>query len=225
MLEHKVTKIITILSPFFFGRITVVNCTEEAGFCRAKLGILDTHTLRSETWLERYLCQAQYHKEVYKVTIKRNFKAALVLSAALAASAITPAMAAEYNFSGLQPGGAFYQPTVVGTEPAAGSVDSSTIVVGADGTIGIDASAKPNSSPLNGLTLPVGEYPDSWGMATDINIAQTSVFPNFFAPPSQWINIDGFIALDPYTVSSGALPTGYQVTQNSVYYGVPYYSY
>ena len=189
------------------------------------MGILDAHTLGSETWLERYLCQARNHKEVYKVTIKRNFKAALVLSAALAVSAIVPAMAAEYNFSGLQPGGSFYQPTVVGSEPAASSADSSTIVIGADGTIGIDASAKPNSTPLNGLVLPVGEYPDSWGMATDINIAQTSVFPNFFAHPSQWINIDGFIALDPYTVSSGALPTGYQVTQNSVYYGVPYYGY
>lgn len=158
------------------------------------------------------------------MTIKRNFLAALALAATMAVSMVVPALAGEYDFSGLQPGGSFYQPTVVGAEPAASSADSATIVVGADGTIGTDASAKPNSSPLNGLVLPVGEYPDSWGLATDINIAQTTVFPNFFAPPSQWINIEGFIALDPYTVSSGALPTGYQNAMASMY-GMPFYGY
>lgn len=74
--------------------------------------------------------------------------------------------------------------------------------MGADGTIGTSPGTKPNSTPLNGLSLPVGDYPDSWGMMTDITIAQTTVFPNFFAPPSQWANIKGFIVLDPYTVSS-----------------------
>ena len=114
--------------------------------------------------------------------MKRNKLAALALSATLAAVSAVPAFAAEYNFSGLQPGGSFYQSTAVGSEPAA---DSGTIIVGADGTIGISPGTKPNSTPLNGLTLPVGEYPDSWGTMTDINIAQTTLFPNYFAPPSQ----------------------------------------
>lgn len=149
--------------------------------------------------------------------MKRNKLAAFAMATALAAAMAVPAFAVEYNFSGLQPGGSFYQSTTVGTDPAA---DSSTIIVGADGTIGTSPGTKPNSTPLNGLSLPVGDYPDSWGMMTDITIAQTTVFPNFFAPPSQWANIKGFIVLDPYTVSSGALPTGYQVAQGSMY-GMP----
>jgi len=98
--------------------------------------------------------------------------------------------------------------------------NSGTIIVGADGTIGTDPTAKPRMTPLNGIETPVGEYPDSWGMATDINIAYTSVFPNFFAPPSQWANIKGLVILDPYVVSSGALPTGYQMALGSLY-GAP----
>lgn len=158
------------------------------------------------------------------MTIKRNFKAAFVLAAALAVSAVVPVLAVDYDFSGLQPGGSFYQSTVVGSEQGASSANSDTIVVGADGTIGTDSTTKPNSTPLNALVLPVGDYPDCWGMATDINIAQTSVFPNYFAPPSQWINIEGFTALDPYTVNSGALPTGYQIALGSMY-GMSYYGY
>ena len=146
--------------------------------------------------------------------MKRNKLAALALSAALATVSIVPVFAAEYNFSGFRPGGSFYQPTVVGSEPSA---DSGTIIVGADGTIGTAPDVKPNSTPLNGLTLPVGEYPDGRGMTTDVNIAQTTVFPNYFAPPSQWSNMKGFVLLDPYTVSSGALPTGYQVNMGSMY--------
>ncbi|WP_289026757.1 hypothetical protein [uncultured Flavonifractor sp.] len=150
--------------------------------------------------------------------MKTNKFAGFLLASALAMALTVPAFAADYDFSGLQPGGSFYQSTVVGTEPSA---DSGTIIVGADGTIGIVPGSKPNSSPLNGITLPVGEYPNSWGMMTDVNIAQTTVFPNFFAPPSQWSNMQGFTALDPYSVSSGALPTGYQVAQNSMYFGMP----
>ena len=128
-----------------------------------------------------------------------------------------PAFAAGYEFSGLQPGGNFYQVTEHGQVNEA---NSGTIIVGADGTIGTDPTAKPRMTPLNGIETPVGEYPDSWGMATDINIAYTSVFPNFFAPPQpmvqhQWPGDPG-----SYVVSSGALPTGYQMALGSLY-GAP----
>lgn len=146
--------------------------------------------------------------------MKKNKLAAFVLAAAMSAVAIVPAFAVEYDFSGLKPGGSFYQVTVYGE---AAQANSGTIIVGADGTIGTDPTAKPNSTPLNALVTPVGEYPDAWGMATDINIAQTSVYPNYFAPPSQWANMKGLAMLDPYTVSSGALPTGYQIAIGSIY--------
>ena len=134
--------------------------------------------------------------------MKRSKMVAFALAAALSVSMAVPAFAAGYEFSGLQPGGNFYQVTEHGQ---ANEANSGTIIVGADGTIGTDPTAKPRMTPLNGIETPVGEYPDSWGMATDINIAYTSVFPNFFAPPSQWSNINGLVILDPYVVSSGAL--------------------
>lgn len=145
--------------------------------------------------------------------MKRNKLAAFALAAALAAATAVPAFAMEYDFSGAKPGGSFYQVTTYGEGFQA---NSGTIIVGSDGTIGTDPTAKPNSTPLNALVTPIGEYPDSWGMTTDINIAQTTVFPNYFAPPSQWSNMKGFVLLDPYTVSSGALPTGYQVAVGSL---------
>ena len=95
-------------------------------------------------------------------------------------------------------------------------MDSGTIIVGADGTIGTDESVVPNSSPLSVLDLPVGEYPDSWGSATDIAIAQNTVFPNAYAPTTQWSNVPGFVAFDTTMVSSGALPTGAE-TLASIY--------
>lgn len=152
-----------------------------------------------------------------EMKMKRSKMAAFALAAALSVSMAGPAFAAGYEFSGLQPGGNFYQVTEHGQDNEA---NSGTIIVGADGTIGTDPTAKPRMTPLNGIETPVGEYPDSWGMATDINIAYTSVFPNFFAPPSQWANIKGLVILDPYVVSSGALPTGYQMALGSLY-GAP----
>jgi len=52
------------------------------------------------------------------------------------------------------------------------------------------------------------------------NISVSSAPFSFFAPPSQWSNINGLVILDPYVVSSGALPTGYQMALGSLY-GAP----
>lgn len=147
--------------------------------------------------------------------MKMNLKfGRLLMAAAIAASLMSvPASALEYNFSSEVPGQSFYQATTAGPDAAA---DSDTIIVGADGTIGTDSSVVPNSSPLSVLDLAVGEYPDSWGTATDIAIAQNTVFPNAYAPTTQWSNVPGFVAFDPTVVSSGALPTGAE-TLASIY--------
>ena len=138
----------------------------------------------------------------------------LLLAATIVSSLMSvPASALEYDFSSEVPGQNFYQATVAGPE---GAMDSGTIIVGADGTIGTDESVVPNSSPLSVLDLPVGEYPDSWGSATDIAIAQNTVFPNAYAPTTQWSNVPGFVAFDTTMVSSGALPTGAE-TLASIY--------
>ena len=136
---------------------------------------------------------------------KQRF-ASMMLSAMLAVGTTTiPAFALEYDFSSDVPGKQFYQSTEVGTDAAA---NSGTIVVGSDGTIGTDESNLPSCSPLSVLDLPVGEYPDSWGIATDIAIAQNTIFPNAYAPTTQWSNIVGWAGYDTTKVSSGALPTG-----------------
>lgn len=141
--------------------------------------------------------------------------ASLALSAMLAASMMAvPAAALEYEFSSDIPGQNFYQATTVGTDAAA---DSGTIIIGADGTIGTDESNMPRSSPLSVLDLPVGEYPDSWGSATDVAIAQNTIFPNAFAPTTQWSNIAGWAGYDTVKVSSGALPTGAEMNYNAIY--------
>jgi len=148
--------------------------------------------------------------------MKRNKIASLLLSAAIASSMMVPAFAVEYDFSADVPGKSFYQATNVGTDAAA---DSGTIIVGADGTIGTDEANMPSSSPLSVLDVPVGEYPDAWGMATDVAIAQNTIFPNAMAPTTQWSNIPGVVAYDLNTVNSGALPTGFQEGQNAIYTG------
>lgn len=138
--------------------------------------------------------------------MKRHRLATLALSAILVGSLTSvPAFALEYDYSGVAPGQKFYQATTVGSDAAA---DSDTIVVGPDGTIGTDAANLPNSSPLSVLDLPVGEYPNSWGIVTDIAIAQNTIFPNAYAPTTQWSNIAGYAGYDNLKVSSGALPTG-----------------
>lgn len=144
----------------------------------------------------------------------RNRIAALLMTAAIASSLmITPASALEYDFSSDAPGASFYQATAVGADAAA---DSGTIVVGVDGTIGTDEATMPSSSPLSALDLPVGEYPDAWGTATDIAIAQNTVFANAYAPPTQWTNVPGWTIYDTTNINSGALPTGNEEAINAL---------
>lgn len=137
---------------------------------------------------------------------KRNI-ASLLLSAAIVSSMAVPAFALEYNYDAADSGQMFFQATGVGTDAAA---DSSSIVVGSDGTIGTDEATLPNSTPMSVQQLPVGDFPDGWGIGTDVAIAQNSVFPNALAPTTQWSGVTGFVAYDNYDINSGALPTGYQ---------------
>lgn len=145
--------------------------------------------------------------------MKFNRIASLLLATVLASGvSAAPAFALEYDFSTQAPGQQFYHATTVGSDAAA---DSGTIVVGADGTIGTDESNLPNSSPLSVLDLPVGEYPDAWGKSTDIAIAQNTIFPNAYAPSTQWSGILGWAGYDNIKVSSGALPTGAEMALNA----------
>ena len=148
--------------------------------------------------------------------MRYNKIASLLMAAAIASSLMTSSFALEYDFNADKPGQSFYQATAVGTDAAA---DSGTIIVGADGTIGTVEANMPSSSPLSVLDIPVGEYPDAWGMATDVAIAQNTVFPNAFAPTTQWSNVPGIVAYDMNEVSSGALPTGFQENKNAIYTG------
>ena len=140
--------------------------------------------------------------------MKKNRIASLLLSAAIASSMAVPAFALEYTYDAVDTGQKFFQSTSVGTDAAA---DSGTIIVGSDGTIGTDESNLPsNNTPMSVLQLPVGDYPDGWGIATDVAIAQNTIFPNALAPTTQWSGISGIVAYNNYEVNSGALPTGYQ---------------
>lgn len=60
--------------------------------------------------------------------MKRSKMVAFALAAALSVSMAVPAFAAGYEFSGLQPGGNFYQVTEHGQ---ANEANSGTIIVGA----------------------------------------------------------------------------------------------
>ena len=132
-------------------------------------------------------------------------KFASVALAAMLSCALfcAPASAMEYTFESAAPGQTFYRSTAADDNHIA---DSSQIVVGMDGTIGNNVTGNLNSSPLSALNLPVGEYPDAWGMATDIAIAMNSVFPNELGPTTQTTYIYRPTFLP--TVVSGALPTG-----------------
>lgn len=140
--------------------------------------------------------------------LQKNF-VALSLSAILLCGTAAPAFALEYNYESDAPGKTFYKPTSTDSDYVA---ESDTIVVGDDGTISTEVTGNVTQSPLSALDLPVGEYPEAWGTATDIAIAQTSVFPNEIAPTTQMINIHSPI-FDPGMIPSGALPVGgYQLT-------------
>lgn len=139
----------------------------------------------------------------------------LLLSTVLCASAVMPAFALEYDFESDVPGQTWYQATTAESQYIENSGD---IIVGADGTIVNDQRGLVSSSPLSVLDLPAGEYPDAWGMATDVAIAQNSVFPNALAPTTQMSGLQGYAVYQPYAISSGALPTG-QYTMGGLLFG------
>lgn len=137
-------------------------------------------------------------------SIKNKLIFALACCACLSLSAVS-AYAEDYEYEGDKPGDTFYEATSLETDYVANSDD---IVVGADGTIGTDVLGGVSSGPISGVSMPVGEYPDAWGSAVDLAIAQNSVFVNELGPTTQTTAI--------YTptyvvgaVASGALPTGY----------------
>lgn len=143
----------------------------------------------------------------------------LLAAAAIACSLMSiPASALEYNYTESLPKQQFFQATSVGPDAAA---DSGTIVVGEDGTIATDESNLPSSSPLSVLDLPVGEFPDAFGSATDVAIASNTIFPNAFAPSTQWSTVIGWAGYDESFPISGALPTGAQVNMAAI----PAYTY
>lgn len=139
----------------------------------------------------------------------------LTLTGLMSASMlVAPAFALEYEYEGDAPGQTFYESTSTDVNHVA---NSGQIVVGMDGTISNDGTGNVSSSPLSVLDLPIGEYPDAWGTATDVAIAQNSVFPNELGPTSQTTAI--YRPTFTPTVDSGALPTG----MNYVNAGVTYY--
>ncbi len=116
---------------------------------------------------------------------------------------IAPAYALSYTYeSGANTG--FYESTSVTADSIS---NSSNITVGSDGTITAYTDENVTSKPLSSFTLPVGEYPDSWGKETDIAIAQNSIFPNALAPTTQMSNVAGNIQYDTGRINSSALPT------------------
>lgn len=128
----------------------------------------------------------------------------MALAACLCASVMmVPASAIEYNFESDAPGKTFYQSTSTDQNYIA---DNGQIVVGMDGTVASNTTGNVNQSPLSVLDLPVGEYPDAWGQATDVAIAQASIYPNELGPTTQTQNF--YVPVFTPTVNSGALPTG-----------------
>lgn len=152
----------------------------------------------------------------------KNIKRILVLTlvAMLSISCVVPAYALDYQYTGDTPGQNFYQATTVDSDYIA---NSDTITVGADGTITSTADQLTSVTPLSVLDIPVGDYPDSWGEATDVAIAQNSVFPNYLAPTTQQSQVGGFLRPDFTVISSGALPTA--VNMFSPYWAYGYWFY
>lgn len=126
-----------------------------------------------------------------------------MLVAVISSTLIAPALALEYTFNGAASGETFYQSTSTDTNYIA---NNGQITVGTDGTVASGLTGNPSSGPLSSLDLPVGEYPESYGMATDIDIAANSVFPNELGPTTQ--NGNAYVPTFIPTVDSGALPTG-----------------
>lgn len=146
---------------------------------------------------------------------------ALILMALLCVSCVSPAFALEYNYASQAPGQKFYQATSVDSE----YIESSDLItVGDDGTIVSGTELPADYVPMSTLTLPVGDYPDSWGNATDVAIAQNSIFPNYLAPTTQQSYVTGYAVPDFIKITSGALPTNYYY-YNALGYGYNYLGY
>jgi len=144
-------------------------------------------------------------------TIRKSLILTMSLSVCLMTSAL-PVSALEYTYDSDVPGETFYQATSTDQDYVA---NSGEIVLGADGTVSTNVTGNVSSGPLSALDMPVGEYPDAWGTAVDVAIAQTSVFPNELGPTSQTTNIYSPVYI-PVPVNSGALPTGYGVPANTL---------
>lgn len=144
-------------------------------------------------------------------SIKRSLILAMSLAMCLTQSALS-VHALEYTYDSDVPGETFHLATSNDQDYVA---NSGEIVLGADGTVSTGVTENVSSSPLSALDMPVGEYPDAWGTAVDVAIAQTSTFPNELGPTSQTTNIYSPIYI-PVPVNSGALPTGYGVPANTL---------
>lgn len=136
--------------------------------------------------------------------MKKSFSLLLALSMTLSLLAV-PAVALDYEYESEAPGQNFYTSTSEQDEPVE---NSSEITIGADGTITANTDANITEEPIGGLKSNVGEYPEAWGTETDIAIATNSVFPNALAPTTQQSGIEDFVAYEPFSVASGALPLG-----------------
>lgn len=122
---------------------------------------------------------------------------------AMAGNCVVPAFALEYNYT-TDPYDGFYKSTSADDDAIA---NSDTIVVGSDGTIAAGTQENVSSSPFSSFTLPIGQYPDSWGKETDIAIAQNTIFPNVLAPTAQMTNVNAPVKYDMGRINSSALPT------------------
>lgn len=128
----------------------------------------------------------------------------MTLALCLCASVMAvPASALEYKFESDAPGRTFYQSTSTDQNYIA---DNGQIVVGMDGTVSSGTTGNVNQSPLSVLDLPIGEYPDAWGQATDVAIAQASIYPNELGPTTATQSF--YVPVFTPMVNSGALPTG-----------------
>lgn len=128
----------------------------------------------------------------------------LFLGVFLGAMLMSPqAFAADYIFEGEAPGAAFHPATESGI---AGEGTHGDITVGSDGNVYPGFSDNDVTDPFDRVDLPIGEYPESYGVQTDMDIAANSVFPNEAGPTTQTEN-----CYHPHyegSVSSGSLPTG-----------------
>ena len=125
----------------------------------------------------------------------------IVLGAAILLS--PTAFAADDVFFGERPGEAFRVPSEEEI-PAAGT--GGDLTVGTDGTVYPGTAPDDRTDPFTRVDLPVGEYPESYGIQTDMDIAANSVFPNETAPTTQTENCYR-VTYEP-SVASGALPVG-----------------